>query len=255
MKASGAVAVSLILSVGSTASQQSASPRANTISPEANFAKGVVTDARGRPLVGAKIVVGSTVYYNSNIRGGTNAKGEYRVRLTPQDSWRAYASIERSYHGRTYVLDLHPVAYNTFSSAEGGVQNFVWKLSGDKEGAKHGTYGGAVLAIPVEKDFDTIIEARFVELTLRPVGPLIDGSPGSVVTKLVRPSPNGTGVFDVPLGQYRVTARYVAPERSPVDMLVRAAGTEAWNKEVVRDFEPARSGAGTYEIRLDVTLP
>lgn len=256
LRAGGAVAASLILSAGSTASPQSASPHASTLAREANVAKGVVTDARGRPLAGAKIVVGSTVYYNSNLRGVTNARGEYRVRLTPRDSWRAYASIERSYHGRTYLLDLHPASYNTFSSADGGVQNFTWKLSGDKEGAKHGTYGGAVLANPVEPDFDTIIEAKFVELTLRPVGPLIDGSAGVVVTRGVRPSPDGTGVFDVPIGRYRVTARYLAAGRSPVAMPIRPEGAGPWSKEVVRDFEPARSGASnTYEVRLDVTLP
>lgn len=223
---------------------------------EAGFAKGLVLDGGGRPVAGAKVVVGSTVYYNANIIGTTDASGRYRLRLTPDDSWRAYASISRTFEGQIYTLDLHPEPSNTFTSADGGIQNFEWKLTGEKSGGKHGTYGAAVLATPVDDTFETDTKAQYVQLTLEPVGALIDGSAGRIITAMVQPSSNGTGVFDVPIGRYRATAKYVLPGQPAVDMLVSSESSEEWSSEYTGVFVPARSGASnTYEIRLQVKLP
>jgi hypothetical protein len=63
-------------------------------------------------------------------------------------------------------------------------------------------------------------------LTLTPLGPLIDGSEGEVITReldirgrpLAGPGAGGTHVLDVPLGAYTATARLLVPGQGEVQL-------------------------------------
>ena len=119
---------------------------------ETGYATGLVMDTNGKPVAGARILLDNTVFYASYINGSTGADGTYRLKVQP-GAWRAYATIQKEYNGRTYSLDLHPDSADSFDDS-GAVRNFTWKLEGRKPDNNWGYYGGLV------KVFD---ETRFHE--------------------------------------------------------------------------------------------
>lgn len=106
-------------------------PDSTPSSPQKGYASGKVTDTEGKPLANADIVVNNSQFYNSNILGRTNAKGEYRLELTP-GSWYVRGTVTVKYDNKTYVLDLHPDKEGGFAGTEGTVCNLQWKLTGAK---------------------------------------------------------------------------------------------------------------------------
>ncbi len=212
--------------------------------PVQGYATGKVVDTQGKPMVGADIVVNNTQFYNHNILGQTDAEGRYQLELTP-GSWYVRGTIEVPYDNRTYILDLHPETDGAFAGTEGAVRNLQWKLTGPKptEFGGGGYYGGSVEIMGSFNFFDV----ENVELTLEPVEALIDGSTGQTL----RENPEGDILEDVPLGKYRITARYL-PEDRP--MLIRIRNKDqAFGQEAISSFEPAYVGAtGSYKITVEV---
>ncbi len=95
--------------------------------PEKGYATGKAVDTQGKPLADVEIVVNNTQFYNSNIVGRTDSKGEYKLQLTP-GSWYVRGTVKVKYDNRTYVLDLHPETDGAFAGTEGAVRNLRWKL-------------------------------------------------------------------------------------------------------------------------------
>lgn len=212
--------------------------------PVQGFATGRVVDTQGNPIAGADIVLNNTQFYNHNILGQTDAEGFYQLELTP-GSWYVRATIEVPYDNRTYILDLHPETDGAFAGTEGAVRNFHWKLSGPKptEFGGGGFYGGSVEIMGSLNFFDV----EGVALTLEPVAALIDGSIGQTVQL----NPEGNILEDVPLGKYKISARYV-PENRPMKIRIRNKN-QAFSDTVTDSFEPAYAGAtGSYKITVEV---
>ncbi|WP_106638933.1 carboxypeptidase-like regulatory domain-containing protein [Allosphingosinicella vermicomposti] len=189
-------------------------PAASNAAPY--YVQGRVVDSQGKPLKGAKVVMDVYNWNDTNIDHSTrsyddtdkvaitDAAGNYRVRVG-DGGWRVHGSIEKSYNGDTFSLPLHPDNPNWVPGKEGGVRNMAWKLTGkipDEIGG--GFYGGTVEVVTTYESGFREESYPQVELTLEPVGPLIDGSAGTALTR--KPDRDGN-IKDVPIGRYRVQAR------------------------------------------------
>lgn len=208
---------------------------------EKGFVKGTVSDEAGKPLAGVKIIIDHSIFYNSNLTATTDAKGSYRLKI-PTGSWYAFAQLKKTYNGKTYTFYLEPDSYDGFGG-EGAVRNFVWKLTGEKqEPLAAGFFGGS---ITIDKAIGAeIIEAKEIEFTLKPVGNLVDDSPGEI---LKLSSGDGYKLEDIPIGRYNVTASY----RGRSVSLRRWNTDEAFVKTLQIDFEPQISGSCDNCVKLE----
>ena len=204
------------------ASQATATARA-----EAGYATGQVVDTRGNPIAGAKILLDNSVFYASYIHGSTGDDGRYRIRVQP-GAWRAHATFRKEYNGRTYTLELHPDAIDSFDQ-DGAVRNFNWQLEGRGPVNDYSYYGGFIQlssAVGFYEDFNDI------ELVLTPDGPLIDGSPGEQLRLRLKDHywRDYYQVEDIPIGRYTVTATI------EIDGQTRPLRIQDWHEK--GDFVP-----------------
>jgi hypothetical protein len=209
--------------------------------PEKNVAKGKVTDTGGKPIKGASILIDNTIFYNTHISGSTGGDGTYKIPLI-NGAWQAYASINVTYNGKTYEVDLHPDNSEGFSG-EGAVRNFSWKLTGRKPEPLTGVYGGIIL---VDKYvLSTIYDTENIEFTLAPVGNLIDGSTGQVIRVNLGASGSDTEhkLNDLPIGRYTVTALYHSSTGNlPIKLRDRIHNPSGdFVSSLQLDFEPTTS--------------
>lgn len=216
--------------------------------PEAGVVSGKATDALGNPLANAKIVVNNAQFYNHNVLGQTDASGRYKLELTP-GSWYVRGTANVRFDNKTYVLDLHPDQDAAFAGTEGAVRNLSLKLSGERTGefGNDGHYGGQI-EVFTEFGGDEYIETEKVTLTLEPVGGLVDGSAG----KTLNLQPDRMYVDDVPLGKYKITARYDG--NRPMRVRLRNKN-QNYQNAVTASFDPAYEGAtGRYKLNVEVEL-
>jgi len=217
--------------------------------PQAGIVSGKATDGQGRPLANAQIVANNTQFYNQNVLGQTDASGRYRLELRP-GSWYVRGTVDLRFDNKIYPLDLHPYTDAAFAGTEGAIRNLSLKVSGERSGefGNDGYYGGQIEVFPAFGG-DEFIETEKVKLTLEPVGSLVDGSTGK--TRIAQPE--GLYVDDVPLGKYKITARYSG--NRPMRVRVHDKNQNFQNA-VTASFDPAYAGAeGRYKLNLDVELP
>ncbi|MGW5160495.1 carboxypeptidase-like regulatory domain-containing protein [Nonomuraea wenchangensis] len=215
---------------------------------EPGVLKGRVVDAAGSPIEGAEVVADNQLLYNSNAVIRTDSDGFYRLDTDVRATFHATASVTKQYNGQDYTLSLAPDDDATFAGPTGAIRNFTWKLSGKKPDDL-GFYGGKVLFnFGITDTLDTFLEDEKVQLTLTPEGPLIDGSEGSPIVGMATRNGDGSGLEDVPIGRYRITADY---EGRPLAVKLRKGGDYA--RDVVADFAPIMTGI--YFIELELALP
>jgi hypothetical protein len=246
-----AVLTLMAVSFGACSNGGPADPGPGAGGVEPGVLKGVVLDSQGRPVAGAKVFADHTLYYDTNAIGVTDAGGRYRIDVrNPPGGWHATAQLERQYNGQRLGFDLDADDDAPFGGATGAVRNFTWKLSGRRHDG--GDYGSKVIAY---RDLvgAADLEARFVELTLEPVGPLVDGSEGRTITARLENTPDGDAVPDVPVGRYRVTARYAPDGEAASALTVRPRNTGAYAASVTVDFKPLTSTI--LRVELDVNRP
>lgn len=224
--------------------------------PEAGALKGRVTDVRGAPLAGAEVVADNQFFYNANaiVRSGTD--GGYRIDVSGlTGTYHASAQIRRSYNGKTYVFALEPDDDAPFAGTVGAVRNFTWRLTGAYgDGRSHGSkviYYFATYEDP--ENPEGIISNENVDLTLTPVGPLVDGGEGEPVTARGQNTPDGFGLSDVAVGRYAIAARYAEEGRPPRPLLIRVRSKGVYGPSATADFETVMPGL--YRIELEVKFP
>ena len=199
---------------GNVVMRRTAASPGETSSPVPYTMKGTVKNSAGQPLAGVEVWADNTLYYNMNVVGRTDAQGRYSLSL-PRDqvgTWQAGGTFKTVYHGTTYELGMKLDNDAAFATDAGAIRNFTVLTSGEKPGG--GYYGGTVWVYGNYKNGD--FKNRYVELTLTPDGPLLDGSAGETLKRFV----DGNTVVDVPIGRYTVTARYLPEGGSPQPMLV-----------------------------------
>ncbi|MBX2920917.1 MAG: carboxypeptidase regulatory-like domain-containing protein [Chitinophagaceae bacterium] len=202
---------------------------------ETNYVKGKVTDTKGNPVSGAKIIVDNTVFYNSGTTGTTDANGNYKIPVGI-GSWRVYAEIDRTFNGKNFKKpEMHPDKDNAFAGADGATVNFQWKLEGEKPAPLVGFYGGtAYLYADSESE---IYDSQNIEFTFTPIGNLIDGNPGQVIKRKGGQPNSGTysQVPDIPIGKYMITAKHIPTDKT---LKLRTAYEGDYDTSMVTVFEP-----------------
>jgi hypothetical protein len=192
------------------------------------------------------------------------------------------------YRGKEYALRLHPLdgkidgsdpkAYRG-RSGPGAVRDFVLKMSGvrpgyeiyntpltgveDNGGMMNTYYGGTVnVSLAAYEAGTTDISKNppgtVVTLTFTPLGPLMDGSAGQVITRSYRYVEKGSNwsfvTRDIPLGAYTATATLTEPGGAsyPLRLKTRNGGGEYAASQTV-EFAPYALYLGGVE-RVDMTL-
>lgn len=216
---------------------------------EPYVAKGRVTDAAGNPLPNVDVFADNTVLYDMNVYGVSDADGAYRIELgdvTPS-SWRVGAYLEIDYKGVDLLLPLHPSNDQPFAGIGGAVVDLTWLMTGATPTG--GTYGSPVY---VYEDMDAttwIDDLDLVELTFEPLAPLLDGTTGETIVRLLASGQ----VDDVAVTEYAVSARYLTPQGDPVDLLLRVRGGGVFGTAVHADF--VDDGYGNLHMELEIRLP
>lgn len=193
-------AISLLLHFGLGCSEENG---ADESGQKEGYATGKVVDTKGNAIAGAKILLDNTVYYASYIHGSTNDDGTYSIKAQP-GSWRTFAYHEIAYNGQTYRMELLPDHTDSFSQ-EGAVRNFTWKLEGRMPWEAESYYGSTIV---LTGDIGFYEDEENIELTLTPIGNLIDGSEGRRLTLRYGDDKwkHRYELRDIPLGRYLVTA-------------------------------------------------
>ena len=215
---------------------------------------GRVVDPQGQPLSGVEVVADNLLLYDSNVLGRTGSDGSYRIQLPEVAStYRITASYTKRWQGRDWVFPLEAQGEDEIAGNEGGDVDFEWKLTGQRPDG--GFYGGMVVVYNSYADLE--LEETNVELTLTPVGPLVDGSSGSEITAKPVVTADGDAIRGVPIGQYTITARYAAPGQTPEPLLVRRRNSgAAFSAALAGSFEaPYGTSLGIYQIDVEVERP
>lgn len=123
--------------------------------------------------------------------------------------------------------------YDAFVPTDGVVRNFRWQLTGVIEDLRDydGYFGGEIRIFRYGDH-----EGGRLELTFTPTGPVIDGSTVAPFTRTLEPE--DMMVYDVPVGEYRVTAALVgAGGRTPLRVGTDSADYESQTESALFRFE------------------
>jgi hypothetical protein len=172
--------------------------------------RGMVRDGGGRPIAGAKIIVHASAAggFRTSVTGRTNAQGIYEIPLPVGICQVVNADCQVTFLDQTYRLPLHPADgdLENFPSQAGHVENFVLRTYGTTATDSSGNYGGTLRLIS-----QSFIKGGFVEVTLTPDGPMLDGSKGKTLVFRVPSSESQAGsehfFQGIPLGRYTMKAR------------------------------------------------
>lgn len=210
--------------------------------------KGYVRDAKGYPLPDVVVFADNTLLYDSNILGVTDESGHYRIEL-PQlaTSWHMGADITKSFNGMNYTFHLDADKDLPLSGSTGAVRNFTWSK-----------FNGQIYIYPYFTSSDDSLpefDMSDLEVTLTPVGLLLDGSVGHTITKRGGPISNGAGVDQIPIGRYKVTARWVPEGHAPISLQI-SDSSDKYAESVEFEFGPPKGVSTTnYLSELVVKIP
>ena len=229
-----------------------------TGSVQAYKLSGKATDTHGAPIPGANLQICNPLFFDSCMTGATAADGKYSFDLPPANVWNANASISKIFNGRTYCLDLMPDVATTFSSTDGAIRNFSWKIIGLRPDAtaanQYTSYYGAGANI-TPGDFNNEVPVNDVVMHFVPVGPLVDGSAGQAFTANARDWVWNI-IGNIPLGRYTVTAEYAPAGGAKLALLVGTTFMQ-YAASATLDFDPASSSScvGPIEGKVYVAFP
>lgn len=216
------------------------------------YASGKATNQSGQPLKGATIVVSNTFSYNKTLSATTNEKGEYSIKLPSGvgiGDCTISGTFNINYNGKDYSLVLEADSYTPFSSTSGGKVNLVLKHTGREPSKSPGVlgnyFGGVISSYPGDG-----AEMSNVTITIKPLGPVIDGNTVQTLNAAPLLDPDLSWVVNVPIGKYEITAR---EGNTPLFIRDYSEGIPAGNvSKLVRDFVPCRVNGAKYWIKFDV---
>lgn len=163
-----------------------------TPAPGTYIVTGRIITEGGQPLAGVQVTAMHTVSYTYS-SAVTDAQGRYRLTLPQQlGSWAVGASMTLTFDGQDFDVPLSPEDDTPFAGSQGAVRDFVYR-AGDAPKGKVLDY---IDNSNVDIDYSTL------EVTFTPDGPNAAGSTEAFTVKY----PFGSGLPDLPLGQYSVTA-------------------------------------------------
>jgi hypothetical protein len=209
--------------------------------------KGYVRDSQGQPAPGVTVYADNTLLYDSNVLGVTDENGYYRIEL-PQiaTSWRMGADATDTLNGKSFTFHLAADVDQPFGGSTGAIRDFTWTKA-----------GGQIYIYPYFTFDDGLPDFYMsdLELTLTPIGKLLDGSEGKTIVKRGGSIQGGAGVDNIPIGKYKATARWVPEGHEPIPMQIRLNYVGKYAESAVFEFDKPR-GASTsnYLAELEVRL-
>lgn len=216
---------------------------------------GKITDAEGKPLAGVTLYAGHHTYYNTNVIGTTNDKGEYSLNMKgqPGGSWSIHGEYIKKYNDITYTFRIEPENTAPLTTTDGGVRNMKWQLTGVIPGSTDDSrIGGYVTYMS-----DDFIPAQEIEFRLEPVGALVDGSTGQTIVRKAENFPyhlsglyDNKGLRDIPVGKYKVSAMHKPAVGAAKTLLVATRGAN-YENYTIADFR--QEAPNSYqEIELNI---
>jgi hypothetical protein len=222
-----------------------------TLAPVAGMVTGRISHADGRPLPDAHVLV-IGVDYVTELDLRTNADGVYQGTIADESAnYRLAAWVDAPFEGETYHFPLEPVGDpdTHFLGAEGLVKDFVWQLTGvgswaneldpddpeDRIAGSPGLYVYDPNTDPTgERALDVPI-GSVVEITLRPLTALVDGSEAEPISSAITIEEEmgqftitEVGVLsEIPIARYEVSATVTEPGGSAQMLLVAANCTSS----------------------------
>ncbi|KRE99413.1 hypothetical protein ASG89_28035 [Paenibacillus sp. Soil766] len=218
-----------------------------TETAEPYIAKGYVRDMQGDLLPDIVVYADNTLLYDSNIIGVTDENGYYEIEL-PQlaTSWSMSADITKSYNGKDFKFHLKSDKEVPLTGSKGGVRNFTWT-----------DFNGQIYIYPFFSTSDDSMpefDLSDLEMTLTPIGPLLDGSTGKTIIKRGGPVIGGGGIDEIPVGKYTATARWMPEGYAPIPLPISNGGDYA-NSVEVEFREPNGVNSSKYLSELEVKIP
>ncbi len=210
--------------------------------------KGYVRDAKGQPIPNIVVFADNTLLYDSNLLGVTDESGHYRIEL-PQiaTTYRMGADVTKSFNGKDFTFHLNADLNLPLSGSTGAVRNFTWSK-----------FDGQIYIYPFFTSTDDSLpefDMSDLEITLTPVGPLLDGSVGQTITKRGGPVAGGAGVDQIPIGRYKATARWVPEGHAPIALQI-SHNDDKYADSVEFEFGPSNGvSTSSYLSELVVKIP
>lgn len=229
------------------------------LAPKPRTVRGLIKDVGGRPVAGARLVVETSAAggFRTKNEGTSNAEGLYEIPLPVGIGQVVNADCRIEYNGKELLLPLHPVdgERDNFDSREGHVENFVLRTSGSA-GARNGSYGAPLRVLTWE-----LPDRCTVEVILKPLGPLVDGSTiKPLVFRWKGPKAGLSGetfLQGIPLGRYKLTAKVYDGEDA-LPLRAKKVTDDDYVSALTVEFEDDgtnRASLGKSSVRqFDVTL-
>lgn len=202
-------------------------PAFPALTPKAGKVRGYVKDWSGKPLAGAALGVRSTLIGGaySGAQGITDATGYYEFMIPTGVAHFYNAGYTIDFGEGRAALSLHPAdgKLDSFASPDGAVENFVLLPYGitNRDNLSENPhlastfYGASIyLGYSAREANDNaapagnLIENSIIEITLTPVGTMLDGSAGkSFVIRKTADFGTGFKLHNIPIGSYKISAR------------------------------------------------
>lgn len=221
---------------------------------------GKIVDPSGNPLQGVKVYAGHDTYYNTNVIGVSNEKGEYELDLRgqPGGTWSIHGDVVKTYNNRTYRFRIDPDNSSPVTTTDGGVRNLAWKLTGVIPGYTDDSRIGGYITI-MEEGVE-YIPTEEIEFKLEPVGTLVDGSNGQTIIRRAESFPydltglyNHEGLRDIPVGRYKITATHKPASGKVYKLKLAVRYNNTYAATITADFK--QEAAYTFqEIDLNVKV-
>ncbi|BCM91504.1 hypothetical protein IAD21_03379 [Abditibacteriota bacterium] len=278
-----------ILSGSSALAANAALPKLKALAPKPNYVIGRCVNMAGKPLAGIKIFIkGITMAGGQNTETFTKTKanGAFSIRV-PDGSYTVYASHEVDAYDESYRFRLEALdgESDMQDSKDGVVEDFVWKIQGLRPDEKakatserewnYSYYGARIypetrrsLGQYTNLEDETSLSKTYpedskLEITLKPEGPLIDGSTGKTITGLLRMGDIGMwtfGVRNIPVGVYNASVKVITPDgqkiavRCKVDAEGKNIDDVPWAPSA-RIVFPAETGEFGQSAKLYLAKP
>jgi hypothetical protein len=207
---------------------------------EEGIVKGRAVNEAGQPVAGATVIADNTLFYNTNVIGVTDAQGFFRLDISqPVGTWTISATTTFEFDGRSFTASLTPHDLSPFAGAEGAIRDFTLTLD---------DLSGPAL---IQTSVGEYTPYEEIEVTLTPVGPIVDGSAGSTITSTLVVTGDGWAILGVPFGTYRVTAEHLPTGEA---MLVSRPLTPwqdyEWGPSYTTGF--TSPGLNIYQLKAEV---
>ncbi len=196
---------------------------------QAGYVTGQVFDSLGRPARGASVTINPAVtgYFTYGLGTfQTDDKGTFKARLTPEVAWKAEVTTNATWLGVPMCLPGTPVGDGGFFFAgDGAVRHFKIDVN---VADLYISQQFVASTNPAERS-RYIGDARVnrFKMTLRPLGPAIDGGPAAAYNTTVEATASGSGsstnltLRKLPLARYELQLAYIEQDGRLTPLVVR----------------------------------